>query len=116
MQVRAVLKGVRLSPQKGRLVADTVRGFPVVAALKSLDFCSRRKAAQIIKSVVFSAASNAEHNQGVDLEDLWITKIFIEKGPVLRRFAARARGRGARILKPTSHVYVSVGTVVDLKD
>ncbi|WP_092485190.1 50S ribosomal protein L22 [Candidatus Ichthyocystis hellenicum] len=114
MQVKAVLKGVRLSPQKGRLVADTIRGLPVVEALRLLSFCSRRKAAQIIRAVVFSAASNAEHNQGMDLEDLLVSRIFIEKGPVLKRFSARARGRGARILKPTSHIYVFVGTVGDL--
>ena len=107
-ETRAVLRGVRLSAQKGRLVADMVRGKPVEEALNILNF-TPKKAALIIRKVLESALANAEHNDGADIDELRVTAISVEEGASLRRFRARAKGRGARILKPTCHVYVTVG-------
>ena len=108
MQTTATLKGVRLSAQKGRLVADQIRGLPVDRALNVLAF-SPKKGAKIIKKVLESAIANAEHNNGADIDELKITSIYVEKGPVLKRFQARAKGRGNRIVKPTCHVFLTVG-------
>ena len=108
MQVQAKLYGVRLSAQKGRLVADLVRGQPIGAALNILAF-TPKKGAKIIKKVLESAIANAEHNNGADLDELKVTTIYVEKGPVLKRFHARAKGRGNRIVKPTCHVFLTVG-------
>jgi len=108
MQTSAVLRGVRLSPQKGRLVADQVRGLAVDKALNILKF-SPKKGARIIQKVVESAIANAEHNDGADIDELRITRILVEKGPVFKRFMPRAKGRAAKILKPTCHIFVTVG-------
>lgn len=108
MQTSATLRGVRLSAQKGRLVADQIRGLPVDKALNILSF-NPKKGAGIVKKVLESAIANAEHNDGADVDELKVTRIFVERGPVLKRFMARAKGRGARILKPTCHIYVTVG-------
>ena len=108
METRAILRGVRLSAQKGRLVADMVRGKPVDQALNILAF-SPKKGAEIIRKVVESAIANAEHNDGADIDTLKVTTITVEEGTSLKRFTARAKGRGNRILKPTCHIYVSVG-------
>jgi large subunit ribosomal protein L22 len=108
MNVQAKLYGVRLSAQKGRLVADLVRGQPVGNALNILAF-TPKKGAKIIKKVLESAIANAEHNNGADIDELKVTTIFVEKGPVLKRFHARAKGRGNRIVKPTCHVFLTVG-------
>ena len=108
METRAVLRGVRLSSQKGRLVADQIRGLPVDKALNLLTF-SPKKGAAIIKKVLESAIANAEHNDGADIDELKVKTIFVEKGMVLKRFTARAKGRGNRIVKPTCHVFLTVG-------
>lgn len=108
METTAVLRGVRLSAQKGRLVADQIRGLPVDKALNLLSF-SPKKGAKIIKKVVESAIANAEHNDGADIDSLKVKTIYVEKGVVLKRFTARAKGRGNRIIKPTCHVFVTVG-------
>jgi len=108
MQVNAKLYGVRLSAQKGRLVADLVRGQPIANALNILSF-TPKKGAKIIKKVLESAIANAEHNNGADIDELKVQTIFVEKGPVLKRFHARAKGRGNRIIKPTCHVFLTVG-------
>ena len=108
MNVQAKLYGVRLSAQKGRLVADLVRGQPIGNALNILTF-TPKKGARIIKKVLESAIANAEHNNGADIDELKITSIYVEKGPVLKRFHARAKGRGNRITKPTCHVFLTVG-------
>lgn len=108
METNAILRGVRLSAQKGRLVADLVRGKPVDQALNVLAF-SPKKGAGIIKKVLESAIANAEHNDGADIDTLKVTRIYVEKGEVLKRFTARAKGRGNRITKPTCHIYVTVG-------
>jgi large subunit ribosomal protein L22 len=108
METRASLRGVRLSAQKGRLVADLVRGKQVGQALNILAF-SPQKAAGIVKKVLESAIANAEHNDGADIDELKVKTIYVEKGMVLKRFTARAKGRGNRIVKPTCHVYLTVG-------
>ena len=108
METNAILRGVRLSAQKGRLVADLVRGKPVDQALNILSF-NPKKGAGILKKVLESAIANAEHNDGADIDALKVKVIHVEKGAVLKRFMARAKGRGNRILKPTCHIYVTVG-------
>ncbi len=109
METKAIARGVRLSSDKGRLVADMIRGKKVDQALNILAF-TQKKAAGIIKKVVDSAVANAEHNDGADIDELKITSIYVEQGTVLKRFSARAKGRGARISKGTCHIYVTVGT------
>jgi large subunit ribosomal protein L22 len=108
METKAILRGVRLSAQKGRLVADQVRGKSVEQALSILAF-SPKKGAGIIKKVVESAIANAEHNDGADIDTLKVKTIYVEEGATLKRFTARAKGRGNRIIKPTCHVFVTVG-------
>ena len=108
METRAILRGVRLSDQKGRLVAQ-IRGLSVSKALDILTFSSK-KSAGIIKKVLESAIANAEHNDGVDIDELKIKSIYVEKGMVLKRFTARAKGRGNRISKPTCHIFLTVGS------
>ena len=108
METRAVLRGVRLSAQKGRLVADLIRGMKVDQALNVLAF-SPKKGAVILKKVLESAIANAEHNDGADVDELRVKTIYVEQGTSLKRFTARAKGRGNRILKQTCHVYVTVG-------
>ena len=108
METRASLRGVRLSDQKGRLVADQIRGLPVDKALNILTF-SPKKGAGIIKKVLESAIANAEHNDGADIDELKVKTIYVEKGMVLKRFTARAKGRGNRIVKPTCHIFLTVG-------
>ena len=108
METRAILRGVRLSDQKGRLVADQIRGLPVDKALNILTF-SPKKGAGIIKKVLESAIANAEHNDGADIDELKVKTIYVEKGTVLKRFTARAKGRGNRIIKPTCHIFLTVG-------
>ncbi|WP_109016430.1 50S ribosomal protein L22 [Novimethylophilus kurashikiensis] len=108
MTVSAVLKGVRLSPQKARLVADLVRGKKVDQALNILAFCPK-KGADIIKKVLESAIANAEHNEGADIDELKVSTIYVDKGIVYKRIRARAKGRAGRIIKPTCHITVTVG-------
>jgi large subunit ribosomal protein L22 len=108
METNAILRGVRLSAQKGRLVADLVRGKSVDQALSILAFCPK-KGAVIIKKVLESAIANAEHNDGADIDTLKVKTIYVEKGMVLKRFTARAKGRGNRISKPTCHIFLTVG-------
>lgn len=108
MQVSAILKGVHLSPQKARLVADMVRGKKVDQAIDILSF-TPKKGAAIIKKVVESAIANAEHNNGADIDDLKVTSIYVDKGLVYKRIRARAKGRAGRIIKPTCHIHVTVG-------
>jgi large subunit ribosomal protein L22 len=108
MNTTAKLRGVRLSAQKGRLVADLIRGKPVDKALNILQL-SPKRAAVVMRKVLESAIANAEHNVGADIDELKVTHICVERGPVLKRFAARAKGRGVRIMKPSCHIYLTVG-------
>jgi large subunit ribosomal protein L22 len=108
METKASVRGVRLSVDKGRLVADMIRGKKVDQALNILTF-TPKKAAGIIKKAVESAVANAEHNDGADIDELKVTSIYVEQGATLKRFSARAKGRGNRISKPTCHIFVTVG-------
>ena len=108
MNTTAKLRGVRLSAQKGRLVADLIRGKPVEQALNILQF-SPKKGAVIIRKLLESAIANAEHNDGADVDELTVTQIYIDRGTFLRRFRAQSKGRGARINKPTCNILVTVG-------
>ena len=107
MQSVAILKHARISPQKARLVADQVRSLPVGRALQLLTF-SEQKAAVLIKKVLESAIANAEHNEGADIDELKVATICVDCGPLLKRMHARAKGRGNRIVKRTSHITVTV--------
>ena len=107
MQTQAVLKFVRLSPLKGRLVADMVRGKKVDEALNILKF-SNQRAAGLIKKVLESAIANAENNNGADVDELRVAESFVDGGPVMKRIMPRAKGRADRISKPTSHVTIRV--------
>jgi large subunit ribosomal protein L22 len=108
MEVKAIHRGARISAQKTRLVADQIRGLPVDKALNVLAF-SPKKAAGIVKKVVLSAIANAEHNEGADIDELKITSIYVDKAASLKRFTARAKGRGNRIEKQSCHITVTVG-------
>ena len=108
METKAIARGVRLSSDKGRLVADMIRGKKVDQALNILTF-TPKKAALIIKKAVESAVANAEHNDGADIDELKVKTIYVEQGATLKRFSARAKGRGNRISKPTCHIFVTVG-------
>ena len=108
MRVRAQHKNARISAQKARLVADLIRGKGVAQALNILAF-SPKKGAELIKKVLESAIANAEHNNGADIDELKVVTIFVDKGPSLKRFQARAKGRGNRIEKQTCHINVTVG-------
>ena len=108
METTATLRGVRLSAQKGRLVADMIRGKPVGRALDILAF-SPKKGARILKKVLESAIANAEHNEGADIDELKVQTIYVDKAATLKRFTARAKGRGNVIGKQTCHIRVVVG-------
>ena len=108
MEVAARLRYARISPQKARLVADQVRGMPVEKAIQLLTF-SPKKAAGMIRKVLESAIANAEHNEGADVDELRVSSIYIDEAPTLKRMHARAKGRGNRIIKRTSHITVKVG-------
>ena len=108
MEVTAKLKYARISPQKCRLVADTVRGKAVGNAIATLKFMPK-KGAELVRKVLESAVANAEHNLGADIDTLKITAIMIDEAPLLKRFHARAKGRGNRIVKRNSHITVQVG-------
>ena len=108
METKAILRGVRLSAQKGRLVADMVRGQPVDKALGILAF-TPKKGAALMKKLLESAIANAEHNDGADIDSLKVKSVMVERGAYLKRFQARAKGRGARVLKYTCHIYITVG-------
>ncbi|CAM2736153.1 50S ribosomal protein L22 [Vibrio ordalii] len=97
----------RISPQKARLVADLIRGKSVDQAIEILTF-SNKKAAVLVKKVLESAIANAEHNEGADIDDLNVAKIFVDEGPVMKRIMPRAKGRADRILKRSSHITVVV--------
>jgi len=107
MQVAATLRHARISPQKCRLVADTIRGKSVDEALRTLSF-TPKKGARIVKKVLESAIANAEHNHGADIDELKVSTVEVDDAPMFRRYRARAKGRGARILKRNSHITIRV--------
>jgi large subunit ribosomal protein L22 len=106
-EVTAKLRYARISPQKCRLVADTVRGEKAGNALSTLKFMPK-KGAKIVYKVLWSAVENARENAGLDVDDLKVSQIFVDEAPQLKRFAARAKGRGTRIVKRNSHITVAV--------
>jgi len=105
MEFRAVTKYARISPSKVRLLVDAVKGKPVETALNTLKFMPV-KAAGIVEKTLRSAVANADQNTDIDVDNLVVSNILADQGPTLKRFRARARGRGARILKKTSHITV----------
>ncbi len=106
-EIKASHRNARSSAQKARLVADQVRGMPVSKALDLLKF-SPRKAAKLIYKVLFSAVSNAENNNSLDVDRLVVSRIMVDEGPSLKRIMPRAKGRADRIVKRTSHITVYV--------
>ena len=108
METQAIVRGVRLSADKGRLVADLIRGKKVDQALNILAFTPKR-AAGIVKKCLESAIANAEHNEGADIDELKVKSIYVEQGATLKRFSARAKGRGNVIGKQSCHIRVVVG-------
>ncbi|MGD8379801.1 MAG: 50S ribosomal protein L22 [Gammaproteobacteria bacterium] len=107
MQVSAKLKYARISAQKCRLVADQIRGKSVGQALQILSF-SPKKAAHIVRKVLESAIANAENNNGADVDELKVFRVYVDEGPTLKRWRARAKGRANSIFKRTSHITVNV--------
>lgn len=108
METTAIIRNVHISAQKTRLVADLVRGKSVAQALDILTF-TQKKAAGIVKKALESAIANAEHNDGADIDELKVTTIYVDKAQSMKRFTARAKGRGNRIEKQTCHIVVKVG-------
>lgn len=108
MEALAKHRFARTSAQKARLVADQIRGLPVDKALETLTYSSK-KAADLVKKVLESAIANAEHNQGADIDELKVAKVFVDEGPTMKRIKPRAKGRADRILKRSSHITVVVG-------
>jgi large subunit ribosomal protein L22 len=107
MEVLSKHKYVRISPQKCRLVADQIRGLPVEQALNILKF-SNKRAALLLKKTLDTAIANAENNEGADIDELRVSTVCVDEGPTMKRMRARAKGRGSRILKRTSHISVAV--------
>lgn len=107
MATAAKLRYSLISPQKARLVADQIRGLPVAQALQILEFSSK-KAARIVKKVLESAIANAEHNEGADIDELTVARVFVDEGPMYKRMQPRAKGRANRLHKRTSHITVAV--------
>ena len=108
METKASLRGARMSAQKGRLVADMIRGKPVDQAINILAY-TPKKGAVLIRKLLESAIANAEHNDGADIDALKVKTIYVERGAFQRRFQARAKGRGNRVLKHSCHIYLTVG-------
>jgi large subunit ribosomal protein L22 len=107
LKVSATLRYARISPQKCRLIMAVIKGNAVLKALRKIKFMPQ-KAAKIIAKVLESAAANAENNFGADLDDLKVSKAFANAAPTFKRFRARARGRGTRILKRNSHITIEL--------
>lgn len=106
MEVAAKLKFARLSPQKCRLICDQIRGLPIDRALNMLRFNAKKKLATTVKKLLDSAIANAEHNYGLDIDQLRVAEIYADQGSTYKRMQAKAKGRGTRILKPTCHITV----------
>lgn len=107
MQSTAKLKAARISAQKVRLMADLIRGEKVERAIEILSF-SNKKAAHIILKLLNSAIANSENNEGADIDELYIAEIQAGEGVTMKRFAARAKGRGNKIFKRTSNIFIRV--------
>lgn len=110
MEVSAKLLRAGMAAQKARLVIDQIRGKSAETAVEILKF-SPKDAAKSVKKVLDSAIANASENEGIDLDDLFVKTAFVDEGPVMKRFHARARGRGNQILKRSCHITVTVATI-----
>ncbi len=110
MEITAKHNRANISAQKVRLVANQIRGMEVEEAEQLLSF-SPKKAAGLVKKVLMSAVANAEHNEGLDVDELYVSTITVDEGPTLKRGRARAKGRGTKILKRTSHITVKVAEI-----
>jgi len=106
-EAQAIAKNIRISPQKLNLVAELIRGKKVAQAMADLEF-SRKRVAQDVRKCVMSAVANAENNHGLDVDELVVAEAYVGKNMVMKRFAARGRGRGFQILKPFSQITVVV--------
>ncbi len=106
-QATAIAKQLRTSPFKLKIVAQSIQGLPIVDALNQLTFSKRRIAGEV-KKVLQSAIANAENNFNLDIDRLYVAEAYVGKSMVMKRFRARARGRGARILKPFSRLSIVV--------
>ena len=107
METRASTRFVRISPQKARLVVDMIRGRKVEEALTVLDF-TPKKAARIVAKTLRSAVANAEDTKNMDVDELIVTRCWVDEGPTLKRMLPRAQGRATRINKRSSHITVIV--------
>lgn len=110
MEVSAKLLRAGMAAQKARLVIDQIRGKSAETAVEILKF-SPKDAAKSVKKVLDSAIANASENEGIDLDDLFVKTAFVDEGPVMKRFHARARGRGNQILKRSCHITMTVATI-----
>ena len=107
MEVSASAKRLRISAQKGRLVADQIRGKPVADALDLLSF-SNKKASVLMRKALESAVANAENNEGADIDELRVSEVYVNEGMTMKRIRPRAKGRADRIFKRSSHITVTV--------
>ncbi len=107
MEVSSHLRFARVSSQKCRLVVDMVRGKKIQEAMQILDFCNK-KSARLIKITLVSAVANAEHNHGLDIDNLRVSTAFVNEAPMMKRSHARAKGRGARVVKHSCHITLKV--------
>lgn len=105
MEAKAVARQIRISPQKARLVADLVRGKNVETAINTLRFMPK-KGARLLRKVIESAVANASQNEAIDVDTLYIKKVYVDGGPMLKRIRPRAMGRATKILKRSSHITV----------
>ena len=105
MEVRAVTRYVRIAPRKARLVTELIKGKPVEEALTILRFVPK-KAARLVDKTLRSAVANAEQNPNIDVDTLYIKRIFVDGGPTMKRWRPRAMGRATEIIKRTSHITV----------
>ncbi len=106
-EAKAILRFVRVAPRKARLVVDLIRGHQVAEALNILKF-TPRSASRVVEKILKSAVANAENLEIGDPDDLWVTRVYVDGGPVLKRFQARSMGRANPIKKRTSHITVVV--------
>ncbi len=114
MSVAAHLKYASLSAQKARLVVNEIRGLPLQKAVSFLEF-SPKKASQLIKKLLKSAIANAENNANMDIDELYVSTAYVNEAPMLKRFRARAKGRGNRILKRNCHITIELDSVANSK-
>jgi len=105
MEVRAITRYVRISPRKARLVTELIKGKPVEEALTTLKFVPK-KGARLVSKTLRSALANAEQNPNIDVDTLYVKRVYVDEGPSMKRWRARAMGRATRILKRSSHITV----------